>query len=208
MTLTMVPQRSYAQHHSDCCPQFQVLKAEVSMYSLVFVSLHLPLLPSFPHLNGLCAEAQNVISLLTEEYSFAAANSSPLFVKHFGSCFIHKILHQPVKLWFFLWLPFLLFSTTSSVYISFSLFSWLSFFFINVFLLCSFFICVTCLALYYHMQCQMLFTASMILSYWHLLVLEEMLSLVRRLSNIFIRVLDLYIGDVLFIMWNCFAFLN
>lgn len=39
------------------------------------------------------------------------------------------------------------------------------------------FIYATCLALDYRMQCQMISTASMLLSYkcWHLLVLDEIL---------------------------------
>lgn len=69
-------------------------------------------------------------------HSFAAANSFSLFVKHFGSCFIHKNLYWAVKLLFFLQFPSLSIQHTSYVFISFSQFVWLSFLFINVFLPC------------------------------------------------------------------------
>lgn len=71
-------------------------------------------------------------------------------------------------------------------------------------------ISVTCLALHYHMLCQLLFTTSMILSCkcWHFLALEVMLQFVRSLSNILIMVLGLHIGDILFMIWNFFPLLN
>lgn len=69
-------------------------------------------------------------------HSFAAANSFSLFVKHFGSCFIHRNLHWAVKLLLFLRFPSLSIQHTSYVFISFSQFGWLSFLFINVFLPC------------------------------------------------------------------------
>lgn len=148
----------------------------VSKYSLQFVSIHLPLLSSSPHLkdrNGLYAEAQNVISLLTEEYTVLLQQAHLLFLlsilhlasstkfcisqSNFGySCdFLPSYLTQQLLF------PSVLACSADYLFSSF--------------LPCSFFICVTCLALYYHMRCQMLFTASMILSHWHLLVLEEML---------------------------------
>lgn len=123
----------------------------VSKYSLQFFSIHLPLLSSSPHLkdrNGLYAEAQNVISLLTEEYTVLLQQAHLLFLL--------SILHLAsstkfcIKLWLFLWFPFLLFNTTATVSISFSLFSWLSFLFISAMFL--FYLCnMPCLVLSYAM---------------------------------------------------------